>query len=376
MPLEVLADRYEVLRRLGQGGMGDVCLAQDTLLGRDVAVKFVSDRALRETPGSADILRDEAKTAGSLLGHPQIVSVLDLLHVSTDLHEGPAIVMEYVAGCNLAEWITVHQNKLDVRTRQQVGLYIAQEIIEGVSFAHKKDVLHRDLKPHNILVSLEGRIKVTDFGLARVVDAVTRSHTLWWARTPLYAAPEQWRDEKPDEKTDVYQLCASLYHLFAGRPAAEGRSPMALMRWHERGSVRSLDTGEGESLDERVARLIVQGLSKRRTDRPDLWAIFDAVSDQLPGHVNVEVDVTDCEPEAVEEIVRLTDLDRDELKKGKVAFEWPNPLEPLREAIGVVLNGGMCRILPSSPPVAESSSSGGSTDVGGPEGEPPSVVAE
>ena len=122
--IATIANRYELLRRLGAGGMGDVWQANDTLLGRHVAIKFVSDQELRETPGASEILRDEAKTAGGLLGHPQIVSVLDLITVETDLHRGPAIIMEYIDGCNLAEWISVHALRVPEATRVRLGLYI------------------------------------------------------------------------------------------------------------------------------------------------------------------------------------------------------------------------------------------------------------
>src|SRR4051812_16145745 len=119
MAIEVLAGRYEVERRLGAGGMGDVWLATDSLLGRRVAMKFVSQRELLETPGAESILRDEARTGGQLLGHPQVVTVIDLLDVDSALHRGPAIVMEYVDGCNLAEWISRYRVMLLEPMRHQ-----------------------------------------------------------------------------------------------------------------------------------------------------------------------------------------------------------------------------------------------------------------
>lgn len=354
MAIETIAGRYDVLRRLGTGGMGDVWLAEDTLLGRPVAMKFVGERELRETPGAKEILQDEAKTAGRLLGHPQVVSVLDLLDVDTDLHAGPAVIMEYIDGCNLAEWIAVHRKRVDEPTRNKVGLFIALEATEAIQEAHKLGILHRDVKPQNILCSAAGRVKVADFGLARVVEELTRTHTVWGRHTPLYAAPEQWNDEKPDESTDMYQLCATLYHVLAGEPANQGTSLIGLLRWHETGTLTPLEQLV-PSLNAKVAKLITEGLSKEPGDRPAPWQVFDAVSGALMKRLRLDVDLTDCSAAAVNSVVQLTDFPKEKLEAdGKYSFTFPNALEALREAIGVTLLGGNCNITEVSPAAGSS----------------------
>ncbi|MEU5264508.1 serine/threonine-protein kinase [Amycolatopsis sp. NPDC021455] len=215
MDFGTIADRYKLSRRLGGGGMGDVWLADDSVLGRQVALKFVNERELMENPGAHDILRDEAKTGGSLIGFSQIVSVLDLFDADSPLHSGPVLVMEYVDGCNLAEWMARFRPSLpNDETRLFLDLYIAAEIVEAIDIAHGRGIQHRDIKPQNVLCSKVGQVKVADFGLARLVEAMTRTHTVWGRNTPLYAAPEQWRDEKPTKESDVYQASATLYHLF------------------------------------------------------------------------------------------------------------------------------------------------------------------
>jgi serine/threonine protein kinase len=344
MAIETIAGRYELVRRLGAGGMGDVWLAWDLLLGRHVAMKFVGERELRETPGANEILRDEAKTAGSLLGNPQIVSVLDLLDVEIDLHRGPALIMEYLEGGNLAEWMSGHSPRVaDEVTRQQMNLYIALEVTDAIHTAHKMGILHRDIKPQNILCSRQGRIKVTDFGLARVVEAITRTHTVWGRHTPLYAAPEQWEDEKPDEGTDIYQLCATLYHLFAGQPANRGSSVIGLLRWHQAGALIPLgDLTPG--LSSAVTEVITAGLSKDTDERPALWQIFDALSDAIMTRVELFIDVTSCEKDSIDKIVMLTDFNSEKLRSGSHGSRFPNSLEALREAVGATVLGATCQV--------------------------------
>lgn len=356
MIFETINERYDVTERLGVGGMGEVWRAYDRLLGRAVAIKFVSERELRETPGAEAILRDEAKAAGSLLGHPQVVCVVDLIDVSTDLHRGPALIMEYVEGCNLAEWIALHSRTLDDFTREKIGLYIGLEIIQAMQAAHRRKIWHRDIKPLNVLLSNDGRVKVADFGLARVVEAITRTHTVWGRQTPLYAAPEQWRGEKPDNNTDIYQLCATLYHLLAGQPANEGADLLGLIHWHESGTVVELSK-HVPSLDPDAAAIITRGLDKVAKRRPDLWEIFDPLSKAFIGPLELHVDVEGCTDDQIGLIASITDFDKDRLMERKwSAFDIPNAIEAAQEGIAVVLLGGkstLSRPKPN-PPLAKS----------------------
>ncbi|MEU8379377.1 serine/threonine-protein kinase [Streptosporangium sp. NPDC048865] len=358
MSSETINGRFQMLQRLGSGGMGEVWRVYDNVLGRDLAIKFVGEQELRDTPGAEAILRDEAKTAGSLLGQPQVVSVLDLLDVDTASRNGPALLMEYIDGCTLQEWMAVYSPKLDQATKNIVGLYIALEVTRAIEAAHRRNILHRDIKPLNTLISREGSVKVADFGLARVVDAITRTHTVWGRQTPLYAAPEQWNDEKPDEATDMYQLCATLYHFFAGVPANEGNSILGLLQWHQTGSVKPL-AERAPSLNGKVADLITRGLVKDGEGRPAPWNLIDEISGALMHKINMSVSLDGCTEEQMEKIAHITTCGLEEMKKSKkLNLGFPDPFEATQEAIAILFHGGQpllsfskpVRPAPSQPP--------------------------
>lgn len=354
MAIERINDRYDVIKKLGNGGMGDVWLAQDDLLGRMVAVKFVGERELRETPGAEQILRDEAKNAGRLLGHPNVVAVLDLIDVETTLHKGPAVILEFVNGCNVGEWIGTYAPRLDDFTRFHTGLFIATAMVEAVSAAHKVGILHRDVKPTNVLVSGSGLVKVADFGLSRVVEEITRSHTVWGRHTPLYAAPEQWEGEKPDELSDRYQVCATIYHLLAGVPANEGANMMGLLRWHQNGTLTPIGK-RLPAIGNELAERIDAGLSKDPGERTSLWRIFDALSEaSLKEPVRLHVDVTGLDEDNIARVAQITDFTQETLLENH-EYNWtfPHPLEAVQEAIGTTVEGAAVRLfLPSEAPEA------------------------
>lgn len=353
MVVERIRDRYDVISRLGAGGMGDVWLADDTLLGRRVAVKFVGEKELRENPGAEAILQDEARNAGLLLGHPQVVSVLDLIDVDTILHKGPAVILEYMDGCHVGEWIQHHALRLDDFTRLQIAYYIGLQTVDALHFAHNRKILHRDVKPQNIMLSVDGRVKVSDFGLSRVVEEITRTHTVWGRHTPLYSAPEQWEGEKPDAQTDVYQLCATLYHLIAGVPANAGATFIDLMRWHEKSNVVPL-VDHVTKVNPDVATRILEGLSKSPDSRPSLWQIFDALSNALvKTNIRMTATVDVAEDGSHEELATLialfTDFGREPLvKDGSAGAIFPHAMEAMQEAIGVTLLGGKAKLQVSS----------------------------
>jgi serine/threonine protein kinase len=229
----MIAGRFETINRISGGGMGDVWIAQDTRLGRKVALKLVQARLLDESPGSAAVLRDEAILAGKLLGHAGVVGVLDLLELSESFHMGPVIVMEYVEGCNLAQWISKTSHFKSEATRVAVDCYIGLRLVEAIQFAQRNGTIHRDIKPSNVMLSNRGQIKVTDFGLARVMDALTRTHTVKGNMSPLYAAPEQWLGGTVNKDVDYYQLGATLVHLIARRPLCPADDFLGILRWHE-----------------------------------------------------------------------------------------------------------------------------------------------
>jgi serine/threonine-protein kinase len=204
--------RYELVEKLGQGGMGAVYRARDTLLERTVAVKVIS-----ATIDQNEELRErffrEARAAGQL-SHKNIITIHDLGE-----HEGqPYLAMEYLQGQDLLARMAAPQ-RMSLRRRVE----IATEICEGLEFAHAHGVIHRDIKPANIFITDSGGVKILDFGLARLVTSeLTRSNMMMG--TVNYMAPEQVRGERIDQRADIFSAAVVIYELLSGRRAFDSDS--------------------------------------------------------------------------------------------------------------------------------------------------------
>lgn len=218
---------FRVVRKLGSGGMGEVYLAEDTRLGRKVALKSPSDSWLRDPDVRLRLYR-EAKAAARL-NNPRIAAVYDVL----DLDDRPYIVMEYVEGETLASCL--RRGPLAVERAVALGIQLADALVA----AHEGGVIHRDLKPGNIVLTSGGTIKVLDFGLAKTarLDDDSKSdlsHPGQILGTPGYVAPEQLLGNQADARSDIYSAGAVLYQMLTGRPPFEqtdsmGRALAALM---------------------------------------------------------------------------------------------------------------------------------------------------
>jgi serine/threonine-protein kinase len=216
---------YEVVRLLGEGGMGQVFLARDTMLDREVAVKVLHS----ENPLGEEVARFEREArALAALDHPNILSV----HEFGRIGSMPYVVMELLDGRNVREML--HGGPLSSRT--VVGH--ALEIAYGLSAAHEKGIFHRDLKPENIFVTSSGRVKIVDFGLANVrrrdrqpgdAPSVKLTAPGWVVGTLGYMAPEQVRGEVVDQRADLFALGALLFEMLTGTQAFEGETMMAAM---------------------------------------------------------------------------------------------------------------------------------------------------
>ena len=208
---KLLADRYKIIRKLGEGGMGMVYLAEDTELGNTkVAIKFIPPM-LAGNVRAVKNLKKEAQTAMQL-SHPNIVRLHDL---HTDGHQ-KFLVMEYIEGKTLEE---VLAEKEDDRFTLEELLPIAEQVAAGLDFAHSKKVLHRDLKPSNIMVDKNGTVKLLDFGIAREMkDSYTRVTGQETSGTLPYMSPEQLMGEKPTSSMDIYSFAAVLYECLSGHP--------------------------------------------------------------------------------------------------------------------------------------------------------------
>jgi eukaryotic-like serine/threonine-protein kinase len=220
----VFNGRYELHRRLGRGGMAEVSLARDQLLDRPVAVKVLFPEFATD-PSFVERFRREA-TAAANLNHPNIVGVYDWGEADNTYF----IVMEYVDGRTLSEILRAEGPLHPDRVAD-----IGSDIAAALGFAHRNGVVHRDVKPGNVIVTASGQVKVADFGIARAMtadpdDDLTQVGTVMGTAT--YFSPEQARGESVDPRSDIYSLGCVLYELVVGRPPFTGDSPVAIAYRH------------------------------------------------------------------------------------------------------------------------------------------------
>lgn len=214
-----VADRYEVIERVGAGGMSDVYKALDHILGRVVAIKVLKQEFSEDT-NFVRKFRTEAQSAAGL-EHPNIVNIYDV-----GSEDGMYfIVMEYVEGITLKTYI---EKKGQLSYKEAVS--IAIQVGRGIEAAHSKNIIHRDIKPQNILISTDGKAKVTDFGIARAVSNNTISADVMGS--VHYASPEQARNGFVDGKSDIYSLGIVMYEMVTGRVPFDGETTVAVALGH------------------------------------------------------------------------------------------------------------------------------------------------
>ena len=212
--------RYRILRKLGTGGMANVYLAEDEVLGRRVAIKILNDRHAGDDQ-FVERFRREAKNAASL-SHPNIVSIYDRGEAEGTYY----IAMEYLDGRSLKELIVA-------RGPAPIHLAVdyARQILAAIRFAHRHGIVHRDIKPHNVLVDGEGRLKVTDFGIARAgVSQMTEAGSI--IGTAQYLSPEQAKGAPVDQTSDLYSVGVVLYELLTGVVPFSGDTPVEIAMKH------------------------------------------------------------------------------------------------------------------------------------------------
>ncbi|WP_123029613.1 Stk1 family PASTA domain-containing Ser/Thr kinase [Mycolicibacterium stellerae] len=223
-----LSDRYELGEILGFGGMSEVHLARDTRLHRDVAVKVLRADLARD-PSFYLRFRREAQNAAAL-NHPTIVAVYDTGEAETPNGPLPYIVMEFVEGVTLRD--IVHT---DGPMEPQRAIEVIADACQALNFSHQHGIIHRDVKPANIMISKTGAVKVMDFGIARALsDANSVTQTSAVIGTAQYLSPEQARGEKVDARSDVYSLGCVLYEILTGEPPFVGDTPVAVAYQHVR----------------------------------------------------------------------------------------------------------------------------------------------
>jgi beta-lactam-binding protein with PASTA domain/predicted Ser/Thr protein kinase len=259
--VRLLGERYELGDVLGRGGMAEVRIGRDLRLGRTVALKTLrSDLALDSTFQAR--FRREAQSAASL-NHPTVVAVYD---TGEDMIDGvllPYIVMEYVDGSTLRELLQSGRRLLPER-----ALEITAGVLQALEYSHRAGIVHRDIKPGNVMLTRQGTVKVMDFGIARAVaDAsATMTATAAVIGTAQYLSPEQAKGEKVDARSDLYSTGCLLYELLTGRPPFTGDSPVAVAYQHVRENPvppSQLDPEITPAID----AIVLKALAKHRDNR-------------------------------------------------------------------------------------------------------------
>ncbi len=225
--VRLLSGRYRLGEVLGYGGMAEVYRARDVRLDRDVAIKLLRSDLARD-PSFQARFRREAQSAAAL-NHPMVVPVYDT--GTDDKHDPPLpyIVMEYVEGRTLREVLT-HEGRLT----QRRAIEIVIDVCAALDYSHRQSIVHRDIKPGNVMITRDGSVKVMDFGIARAIaqSTATVTQTAAVMGTAQYLSPEQARGEKVDARSDLYSTGVVLYELLTGQPPFQGDSPLAVAYQH------------------------------------------------------------------------------------------------------------------------------------------------
>ena len=261
-----LGERYRIVGLLGRGGMGEVYRADDLQLGQSVALKFLPER-LASNPADLARFRNEVKVARQI-AHPNVARIYDIGEADGHVF----LSMEYIDGEDLAGVL-----RRMGRPSQDKAVEIARQLCLGLAAAHDAGILHRDLKPANVMIDGRGRVRITDFGLAGLMDELEGTEQI--AGTPAYMAPEQLQGGSVSARSDIYGLGLILYEIFTGKRAFEGSSLAELKQQHVSGSVTSLSSLVRD-VDPAVERVVLRCLEGDPQQRPpSVYAVLAA----LPG---------------------------------------------------------------------------------------------
>ncbi len=306
----MIADRYMVVTSLGEGGMADVYLAMDTILNREVAVKVLRGELSEDPVTLLRFLREAS--AVSKLHHPNVVEVYDVGE-----YEGKNfIVMEYIRGRTLKQMI-LQRGALP----KDEAVEIMKQLVSAVNHAHENNIIHRDIKPQNVLVKDDGTVKITDFGIALAHDAIQLTQSDAVLGSAHYIAPETTKGEVATVQTDIYALGIVFYELLTGTVPFKGDNPIQVAMKHLREdipSVRSLNPTLPQSIENIIIKATAKNRSKRYANTKDM--LFDLDMCLLPEFSNVEK-VSLEEEEAGSDTVVLSSIGDLEANDGTVEIE-------------------------------------------------------
>ncbi|WP_407445399.1 Stk1 family PASTA domain-containing Ser/Thr kinase [Rhodococcus sp. (in: high G+C Gram-positive bacteria)] len=256
-----LSSRYELGEILGFGGMSEVHLARDTRLGRDVAIKVLRADLARD-PTFYLRFRREAQNAAAL-NHPAIVAVYDTGEAETDAGPLPYIVMEYVEGDTLRDIV-----RRDGPMPAKRAMEVIADVCAALDFSHRNMIVHRDVKPANVMINKAGAVKVMDFGIARALSdaASPMTQTAAVIGTAQYLSPEQARGEQVDARSDVYSVGCVLFEILTGEPPFKGDSPVAVAYQHVREDP-PLPSSVNPSIPHELDSVILKAMAKNPANR-------------------------------------------------------------------------------------------------------------
>lgn len=268
--------RYEVIGELGQGAMGVVYKARDPLIDREVAIKTINlSLAMDEREEYEARFYQEAKAAGRL-SHPNIVTIFDVGRAEDVAY----IAMEYLQGRELRDIL----NETPLLPIIQV-LDIIVQVAQGLAYAHEHDIVHRDVKPSNVMVVRDDRVKITDFGIARMASAAVRTQTGMVLGSPKYMSPEQVLGKEIDRRSDIFSLGVMLYEMLTGQVPFIGENINAIM-YQTLNTIPASPSSENPSLPEMLDYIVAKALAKDKDERyqnaRDLAADLKACRDAIP----------------------------------------------------------------------------------------------
>jgi eukaryotic-like serine/threonine-protein kinase len=265
LPLgDVIGNRYRIQRQLGRGGMGAVYLADDEVLGEPVALKIIASAFSTDPLALVDRFRREASAARKV-SSPNVIRIHDLGETRDGLLY---LSMEYFPGRTLSEMLQA-RGRLAATDLREIGA----QICDGLGAAHAAGVIHRDLKPQNVLVGERNAVKLIDFGLAKTAFLTSLTATGLMMGTPHYMSPEQVRGKDCDARSDIYSLGALIYHAATGQPPFEGENAIAIGFAHCSEDPRP-PRELAPDLSERLSDMLLRALAKEPKQRPATAAEF------------------------------------------------------------------------------------------------------
>ncbi len=311
----LLENRYELLEEIGRGGMSTVYKARDHRLDRLVAVKILKED-LAQDEEFRRRFHDESR-AVAMLSHPNIVAVYDVSR-STDID---FIVMELIEGITLKQYMQQKGNKLNWRE----ALHFIIQITKALSHAHSRGIIHRDIKPHNIMVLRDGSAKVADFGIARLINAGHSTLTQEALGSVHYISPEQARGSHVDARSDIYSAGVVLYEMLTGRLPFEGDSPVSVAIQHINSiplSPREIDPSLPEALEAITMKAMAPNPDRRYLSADDMLADLEEFRKNPDINFDYEFPTLDVDDEPTQ--IKSVSHSAPEHRSRRISYDEPD----------------------------------------------------